>query len=401
MSDFPFGFTPNPAGDGAQNPMDLSNLGAMLQQLGAMMQRAQQVPAGETDWETVRSAARAFIAQEPDPSPVDAQRERVRAAADLAALWLNAATEFPAPAQTASAWSRAEWLEATFEAWKPIVAPIAASMAASVQASAMAQPESLPEEMRAMIAPMLQMATQMSSMMAAQQIGTGLGSLAREVWGAADIGIPLTTDGAVALVVHNVEAFAAGHELSARDVETYLAVREAAAQRLFHAATWLRPRLHDAIAEYARGVGVDTNRLRELMADVDARDPQALMSALQGGNVELPLTPGQTAAVARVELLLALIEGWVDTVTEAAVAGRIGAAGALQEALRRRRAAGGPAERMFAQLIGLELRPRLLREAAAYWAALPATERDAKWAHPDFLPSRDELGSPPTQPFGE
>jgi hypothetical protein len=70
----------------------------------------------------------------------------------------------------------------------------------------------------------------------------------------------------------------------------------------------------------------------------------------------------------------------------------------LGEAFRRRRAAGGPAEQTFAALVGLELRPRRLREAAALWAALTEhrdiSGRDALWGHPDLLPSGDDFADP-------
>ena len=71
---------------------------------------------------------------------------------------------------------------------------------------------------------------------------------------------------------------------------------------------------------------------------------------------------------------------------------------ALREMIRRRRAAGGPAEQTFANLVGLELRPRRLRDAAALWAQItrdngPAA-RDAVWDHPDLLPGTEDLDDP-------
>ena len=390
MSQVPFGFTP---GDG-QQPFDLSNMGAMLQQLGAMMQRAQQVPVGAVDWEGVRNAARARIALTSDPSPVEAQEQRVRDAGALAQLWLDSACEFPAASHEAAAWSRAQWFESTFAAWQPLVEPIALSMAATVKATTTQAPADLPPELQAMLGPMMQMASQISTVMVAQQIGQALGALAVDVWSASDIGIPLTADGATALVVTNVEEFASGLSLEVRDVETYVAVREAAAQRLFAATPWLRPRLQDALREYAQGVSIDTERMRALVEDMDLNDPASLQQAMQSGALELPLTAGQESALARVELLITLIEGWVDEVTHHAVGGRIGREDALREALRRRRASGGPSERVFSQLIGLELRPRKLREAAALWSLLEPAKRDALWAHPDFLPDFADLEHP-------
>ena len=78
--------------------------------------------------------------------------------------------------------------------------------------------------------------------------------------------------------------------------------------------------------------------------------------------------------------------------------GRLPQATALAEAIRRRRASGGPAERTFATLVGLELRPRRLREAAAIWRGLTDARgidgRDAVWAHPDLLPTADDFDDP-------
>jgi putative hydrolase len=109
-------------------------------------------------------------------------------------------------------------------------------------------------------------------------------------------------------------------------------------------------------------------------------------------------TPEQKQALARLETMLALVEGWVATVVAAAADGRLPQAGALAEAIRRRRATGGPAERTFATLVGLELRPRRLREAGAIWQGLTAERgvagRDAIWAHPDLLPTADDFDDP-------
>ncbi|HEX3334853.1 MAG TPA: zinc-dependent metalloprotease, partial [Jatrophihabitans sp.] len=89
---------------------------------------------------------------------------------------------------------------------------------------------------------------------------------------------------------------------------------------------------------------------------------------------------------------------WVDSVVAAAAEDRMPGAQALREASRRRRAAGGPAEQTFATLVGLELRPRRLREAAALWWSVTEKQgvsgRDAIWSHPDLLPSAEDLDDP-------
>jgi putative hydrolase len=112
----------------------------------------------------------------------------------------------------------------------------------------------------------------------------------------------------------------------------------------------------------------------------------------------LPTTPEQKAALERLELALALVEGWVDDVVTQATDGRLPSAPALREMVRRRRATGGPAEQTFATLVGLELRPRRLREASAFGSAVRDARsldgRDGVWGHPDLLPTADDLIDP-------
>jgi putative hydrolase len=85
-------------------------------------------------------------------------------------------------------------------------------------------------------------------------------------------------------------------------------------------------------------------------------------------------------------------------VVAAAASGRLPGQAALAETMRRRRASGGPAEQTFATLVGLQLRPRRLRDAATVWAAMGqqrgAAERDRLWSHPDLLPTSDDLDEP-------
>jgi len=134
------------------------------------------------------------------------------------------------------------------------------------------------------------------------------------------------------------------------------------------------------------------------MAGIDPTNPESVQNALAGGLFEPEQTPEQETALRRLETLLALVEGWVDAVVAAAAGDRMPGADALREASRRRRASGGPAEQTFATLVGLELRPRRLREAAALWWAVTEKHgvggRDGVWAHPDLLPSADDLDDP-------
>jgi putative hydrolase len=196
----------------------------------------------------------------------------------------------------------------------------------------------------------------------------------------------------------NIAAFSAGLEVPADEVRLYLALRECAHQRLFAHVPWLKAHLFDAVDAYARGIEVDPEAIERAVGSLDPSDPESLQRAMGDGVFELQTTPAQQAALARLETALALVEGWVDAVVDAAARGPLASAGALRETIRRRRASGGPAEQTFATLVGLQLRPRRLREAAALWSAVADSRgiegRDALWTHPDLLPGPDDLADP-------
>ncbi|SFB91985.1 zinc-dependent metalloprotease [Streptomyces aidingensis] len=371
------------------NPQDL---GAAFQQLGQMLSHE----GGPVNWELARNIARQTVAQgapggSRDASVTGPERTQVAEALRLADHWLDEATSLPSGVRTAVAWSRAEWVEATLPVWQQLVDPIAERVGGAMG-------EIVPEEMRAMAGPLLGVMRSMGGAMFGTQIGQAVGALAGEVVGSADVGLPLGPPGQAALLPVNMAALGEGLGVPAEDVRLYLALREAAHQRLFEHVPWLRGHLLGAVAAYARGIQVDTAKLEDLVGQLDPSRPEELQEKLQQGMFRPGETAEQKAAMARLETALALVEGWVDTVVNAAAGSRLPSAAALRETLRRRRASGGPAEQTLAALIGLELRPRRLRDAARLWASLTdargAEGRDAVWSHPDMLPGPEDLDDP-------
>jgi putative hydrolase len=300
-------------------------------------------------------------------------------------------TDLPSGVSTAAAWSKAEWIEETADTWATLVEPIAEHVVGAMS-------KALPDEAKTMAGPLMGMLSQAGSAMFGSQIGQALGALAGEVLTSSDIGLPLTRSGKAALLPANVEAFAEGLDIALEDVYLYLALREAAHQRLFAHVPWLSAHLIAAVADYGRGIDIDMSRIEQAMSSIDPMNPMAMQQALEGGMFEPEQTPAQAAALARLETALALVEGWVDEVVAQAAGQRMPTAAKLQEIIRRRRAAGGPAEETFAALVGLELRPRRLRDAAALWGALRARDgaaaRDAVWEHPDLMPTSADLDDP-------
>ena len=407
----PFGFSPG----------DNNDMAAMFESMASALRNSSN--PSSVNWDSARGAANEAVKNAGDPHISADANEQVEQSSSLADLWLNDVTMFPSSGLACQTLTRSEWISSTFDSWKTIVEPVADGVAGAMSGlmptdlpeGQIEIPEellsSLPPEMADQIKGMLssadfkQIASQMMSLaksmgatMFGTQFGQALGSMATEVLSSTDIGIPLTSPARPALIAANVDAFINGLSLDAGQARLYVALREHALTRLFTAAPWVQSQLLAALGTYARGVHVDTARIEEVMQDIDPTNPNSLNELLGGHLFEAEQSPDQQQALNRLEVLLALIEGWVTVVVTQAVANRLPSAGALEETFRRRRASGGPAEKLFAGLVGLEIRPRRIREAVALWNHIGDTygvdKRDNLWAHPDLLPTAYDLENP-------
>jgi putative hydrolase len=193
---------------------------------------------GPVNWDLAKNVARHAIAGAGDPSVLDAQRREVTEAIRLADLWLDEATAFPSGIRRIEAWSRSEWLEATFPVWAKLCDPIAAKGVEAMSGMFTADPaqlgEDVPEEMRQALGALGgpgglgAMMRQLGGAMIGSQTGTAVGELAREVIGSADIGLPLGPEGTAALLPAGVAEFGRGLSVDAGEVRLFLALREAA-----------------------------------------------------------------------------------------------------------------------------------------------------------------------------
>jgi putative hydrolase len=378
MTDLPFGFSPSEGSD---------DLAAKIP-FFAELQKLMSWTGGPVNWDLARQVAIA-AASGADTAVPDAAANEVRDALRLADLWLDPLTTLPTGVSLPAAWSRVAWIERTIAGWARFVDPVAARVVAAMASA-------LPEEVREQAGPMAGMMGQFGGLMFGAQVGQALGQLAAEVLSATDVGVPLA--GEAALLPANLAAFGEGLEVPAAEVRLYVALREAAHQRLFGHVPWLRAHLVSAVETYAAGIAIDTSALDQAMLSLDPSNPESVQEALGGGFFSVERTPSQDAALARLETALALVEGWVDDVVGQAAGEHLPNAAALGETMRRRRATGGPAEQTFATLVGLELRPRRLREAATVFRWLREQRgvegRDAVWAHPDNLPAAEDLADP-------
>ena len=405
----PFGFSPNP-GDNNDFAAMFENMGRMLRNVGK--------DNGSVDWQSARDSIKRTI--KTDPAILDRDQQSMKIATELADLWLNDATAFRQTDSEYRLLTRNQWVEETFESWKQIVEPVAEGVSSAMigllpdgQAGGSLEiPEEfisgLPDEIAANLretlastdfaaitGPIMAMAKSLGATMYGAQFGEALGNMASGILSTSDIGIPLTDKSSSGYVAANVTEFSKSLGIDESDVRIYIALRERAHSRLFANSPWLSSQVLSAITAYAKGVRIDTSRIQDAIAGLDPSNPEQIQSAITADLFEPVLTNEQKQAHERLEQLLALIEGWVSLVVADSINNRLSSATALDEAFRRRRAAGGPAEKLFAGLIGLELRPKRMREATTLWKNLTElkgqTTRDEIWQHPDLLPTVEDL----------
>jgi putative hydrolase len=362
-------------------------------QLIAQLQNALNSSGEGVNWGLALEQAKGVAARTTVVS-LPAERSKLEQALHVAALWLDEATSLSVLTSEPRLMSRTEWVTATMGVWSQLAEPVATSISNSL---ADVLKQQAPEEMSGMMDGASELMRNVGGTLFAMQLGHVVGQLSTEVVSAGDVGIPLLDSEQAAIVPQNINDFSAGLDIPVDQVQLYLAVRELAHARLFRHARWLRLQLLSSITEFARGIRIDTERLEALAEGFDPANPEELRDAMTSGALIPPKSPEQLEALARLETMLALIEGWVDVVT-AHASFRLPRMDAIAETVKRRRASGGPAESAFATLVGLELRPRRLREAAQMWQAVTdavgVDKRDALWSQPDLIPTSADIDNP-------
>ncbi len=369
-------------------PLDPAMMAMVQQQLRGAMAAGDGIPWGVAEQQALQ------LARTGDLSVTDGDRVDLDGALTLANLWLSEATVISELAQTPRIITRAEWVSATLPVWQEFAEPVATSI---TDALTRTLAEQAPEELKPLLQGAGKVMRSLGGSLFATQLGQVVGQLSTEVISGGDVGIPVMPAGEAAILPQNFADFGRDLDIADDQLALAVAVRELAHARLFRHAKWLRLHVLSQVTEFARGIDVDTDALEDLASRFDPSRPDELRTALESGALLPEHTEAQRAALARLESLLATVEGWVDVVTEDATA-RLPKAAAISETVRRRRAAGGPAEQALASLVGLELRPRRLREAAAMWRAITEAvgvdARDSLWDYADFMPSSEDIDDP-------
>lgn len=431
----PFGFTPDNNDEENQKPNDFE---AMMRQMQEQIQKQFQelginpagfinpfanfAPGAKGQQEalpiaTVRDTAKKFV-QAQGSQPLGTKDVTVvNNALEIAELWLNEATVFPATAigSAHTSLSRLDWVDETLPGWQATMEPLATGLASAISSlldqAVAGQGENLGVEggADALAGSMGAIAGLLRSFIGsliATQLGQAIGAISANATGAHDVALPLLNPARPILIPENIEKWSADLEIPKTEVYLFHALREAAIARLFAHNPWIVSYMRSAIVDYGRGIRIDMEAIQrqaeEAMQNFDPSqiNPESgensFSIALNNGIFTPEETPEQRAALSKLETALALVDGWADDVTTFAAGDRLPAITQLREMYRRQRATNAPAQQLFKSLLGLEVSPKLMREASAFWQKVRESKdvaaRDALWS--GILPSADELLDP-------
>jgi putative hydrolase len=414
----PFGFTPGNSDD-SNEPVDFA---AMMQQMQQQIQEQfSKLGINATGFggsnealpkNLVRDTAKKFATAQ-GSAPIGANDvSDVEQAISIAELWLNDATFFPQSPNTGSvALARTDWVDTTLAGWQTTVEPLAIGLSSAIgellnQAQGEVDQQENPFGQGNMQIPIGMISALLNSFigsLVATQLGQAIGGLAGKVTGAHDVGLPLIDGAYPTLVPQNIKEWATDLDIPMEEIRIFHALREAAIARLFAHNPWLVSYIRTAITDYGKGINIDMEAIQEQAQQAlesgngfDPSNPESFTIALNEGIFTPQETPAQRAALTKLETALALIDGWSEEVVTLAAGDRLPNIGALQETLRRRRATSAPAQQLFSSLFGLQVSPRLAREASAFWKQVRELKdveaRDRVWS--GILPTADDLLTP-------
>ena len=427
----PFGFTPDDGDEENGKPEDSnqSELNAMMRQMQEQIQKQfEQLginPAGFVNpfasfaqgsqdalpQAVVRDTAKKFV-QAQGSQPIGIKDVTVvDSAFEIADLWLNEATVFPATTgnTTQRAVSRLDWVDETLKGWQATMEPLATGLSSAISSlldDAMAQQSQDLDSGEAMAAPMGAIAGLLRTFIGsliATQLGQAIGGISATATGAHDVGLPLLDPARPLLIPENIEKWSQELEIPKTEIYLFHALREAAIARLFESNPWLVSYIRSAIVDYGRGIHIDMEAIQRQAEDAMQNfDPSQMNPesgensftiALNNGIFTPEETPAQRAALSKLETALALVDGWADEVTTLASGDRLPSLAQLREMYRRQRATNAPSQQLFITLLGLEVTPKLAREATAFWQKVRESKdiaaRDQIWS--GILPSAEEL----------
>ncbi|MGH9103429.1 MAG: zinc-dependent metalloprotease, partial [Acidimicrobiales bacterium] len=324
--------------------------------------------AGPVQWDLARQMAASVASDtQPEPNVDPLERIRLEELARVAELHVVEATGLRATREAASIGihplTRTDWALRTLDSWRPLLESLSRSLSADPPAT-LDDPDAESDRLAGLLG---SLGRAVGPAMLGLQFGSSVGHLARRALGQYDFPVPRAGGEELAVVPANLTGFAEDWSLPGDDVRLWVCVSEVAHHAVF-GRPHVRARLEELLSGYVSGFRPDTTGLEERLAGVDLNDLGSLQAALgdPSGLVRERESPEQASTRARLEALVAAVEGYVDHVTDVVGHRLIVSFGPLTEALRRRRVERDSGERFMEQLFGLELSQACFDRGSAF-----------------------------------
>lgn len=346
---------------------------------------------GPVHWELARQMARWVAGGGGAEAPLDmAECRRLDEIAAAAEARIMAGTGIP-PVATTGAIGVGEMAERTLVSMRPVLERLALTLQPATEG-----PEGLEGGPMAAMAGMF---GSLGPLLLGIQCGFMVGQLAGGVLSQHDLLLPVTGPPRPAFVVPHVAAFPGAWSIPPDDFRFHLALTEGVRSRIC-AVPWVGERLVGLACDYVGSFHVDPGAMEAQFGSLDLGDPASLERVM--GNPEALLgamqTPAQLEVAERLQHTVAVLSAYADAVAERVGASMLPTLGLIREAISRRRAERGEADRFLYRMLGVDTDQRLHRQATAFCAGVIERagddDLDRLVQGEAFLPTRSELEAP-------
>lgn len=337
---------------------------------------------GPVNWKLGTQVGQSLVgAAEPiEPSLIEEYQELIHAAELHVA---NSETPLAPTGDPIALTDRRGWADANFRSFAYLAEPLAEKMSGGGDID---QPALNIGAMLSPLAPVL----------LGMQMGSMVGLMGHRVLGQFDVGLP-PLDGGPALVIPNIEAFAADYDIDPRQARLWGAIHEVIYQAQL-AVPWVRDHFARLINVYFEGFEFDPSALTSRMEGLDSPEELAHMMENPGGLASLLSGPERPADLEPIQAFIGFIEGHADYLMERIAGSLLPDAPRIRESINRRRAEPSQGEQVLQQLAGLSVNRLDYQKGSSFCQDVAdrwGDEAMAKlWMESENLPSYSELEDP-------
>jgi hypothetical protein len=268
----------------------------------------------------------------------------------------------------------AQWCQSTLNAYKPLFNELAVALGQPSPTTSDPRADLDTENSDPMSQMMRNLANAMAPSLLGMTVGSMIGQLAQKAFGQYDLLLPRDPEHTILLVPGTIDDFAGSWSLPKADMRMWVLIHELAAHAVLH-VPHIRRRLLHSVEQHVKAFRPDPTAAFERMShlEVDSDNPMAaLQQAFSQPEIMLGavLSPEQEAMMPALDALLATLVGVIDWTVDTVAQRVLGGAGAIAEAVRRRRIEESPADIFVEHLLGVRYTKAVVARGKSFVAGV-------------------------------